>query len=120
MHLIPFTREMLKKLKVDHDAAVYKQRIEAEVERIYDILLQYAKTARHSYCTLEISPESYDIVHDIMYELNAAFPECSIQRKVLTRGVDGQMYDASLGVDVRGIRLQRKQFHRLYLTVDWS
>jgi hypothetical protein len=120
MHLTPFTREMLKNLRVDHDAALHKKRVHTEVERIYDILLEYAKTARYCYCTVEIRPGSYDILHDVMYELNIAFPECSIQRKVLTRGVDGQMYDASLGVDVRGIRLQSRQFHKLYLTIDWS
>jgi len=49
-----------------------------------------------------------------------AFPDSTILRKVLTRGVDGNMYDSSLCVDPNGIRLQKKHFHKLYITIDWS
>ena len=120
MLLKPYTLQMLQRIKSEHDLLVHRRRVETEVERIYDRLLEYAKTAMKCYYAVEISADCYDIVHDIMYELNTAFPECTIQSKVLTRGVDGHMYDARLRYDPFGIRLQKKQFHKLYITVDWS
>jgi hypothetical protein len=120
MSLRPFSREMLSLLRVDHDEAMYRKRVSDEAKRIYMQVLEYAKTANVEFYSSEIPVESYDIVHDVIYELNIAFPDCSILRKVLTRGVDGHMYDSSLVVDPHGIRLQKKQFHKLYITVDWS
>lgn len=120
MSLKPFSREMLIQMRVDYDTAQYRKRVTDEAKRIYSLVLDYAKTANVEFYTVEIPVECYDIVHDVIYELNTAFPDCSILRKVLTRGVDGHMYDSSLGVDPHGIRLQKKQFHKLYITVDWS
>ena len=120
MSLKPFSREMLNLLRVDYDAAMYKKRVNDEAKRIYNLVIEYAKTANVEFYSAEIPVECYDIVHDVIYELNTAFPDCSILRKVLTRGVDGHMYDSSLIVDPHGIRLQKKQFHKLYVTVDWS
>lgn len=120
MSLRPFSREMLSLLRVDHDAAMYRKRVNDEAKRIYTQVLEYAKTANVEFYSVEIPAESYDIIHDVIYELNIAFPDCSILRKVLTRGVDGHMYDSSLLVDPHGIRLQKKQFHKLYITIDWS
>lgn len=120
MSLRPYTREMLSKLKPNNDAAVYAKRVEDEVTRIYHLVVDYAKIATMPFFTVEIPVESYDIVHDVIYELNVVFPDCTFLRKVLTRGVDGGMYDSSLSVDQNGIRLQKKQFHKLYITVDWS
>ena len=111
---------MLIQMRVDYDTGLYRKRVADEAKRIYTLVVDYAKTANVEFCTVEVPTESYDIVHDVIYELNAAFPDCSILRKVLTRGVDGHMYDSSLGVDPHGIRLQKKQFHKLYITVDWS
>ena len=120
MSLKPLSRQMLTQMRVDYDTGVYRKRVADEAKRIYTLVVDYAKTANVEFYTVEIPVECYDIVHDVIYELNAAFPDCSILRKVLTRGVDGHMYDSSLGVDPHGIRLQKKQFHKLYITVDWS
>ena len=120
MQLKPYTRHMLQTMKAEYDGIVRKQRVDVEVGRIYDHLLEYARTAVKCYYAVELSKECYDILHDIIFELNTAFPECTIQPKVLTRGVDGNMYDARLRYDPFGIRLQKKQFHKLYITVDWS
>lgn len=120
MSLKPLSRQMLTQMRVDYDTGVYRKRVADEAKRIYTLVVDYAKTANVEFYTVEIPVECYDIVHDVIYELNSAFPDCSILRKVLTRGVDGHMYDSSLGVDPHGIRLQKKQFHKLYITVDWS
>jgi hypothetical protein len=120
MSLKPYTREMLTLLKANTNAILYAKKVDDEVKRIYTLVLDYAKVATMPFFTVEIPVESYDIVHDVIYELNVVFPDCTFLRKVLTRGVDGSMYDSALSVDQNGIRLQKKQFHKLYITVDWS
>jgi len=118
--LKPFTRDMITMLKANHDADIHSIRVAEETKRIYDKFLTYATTAKICICTIEVDKECHDIVDDVIYELNKAFPDCSIKHKTLTRGVNGHMYDTSLMYDPIGIRLQKKQFHRLYITIDWS
>ena len=120
MSLKPYTRHMLSLLKANNALAIHAKRVNDEVKRIYTLVLEYARISSTPLFTVEIPMECYDIIHDVIYDLNMAFPDSTILRKVLTRGVDGNMYDSSLSVDPNGIRLQKKHFHKLYITIDWS
>lgn len=120
MSLTPFTKDMLRQLKEDSYLAAHCKRIIEQSNTIYRLVIRFAMTTKYTMYYYEIDLHSKDIVHDIIFELNKLFPDCIVKHTVLTRGVDGYMYEASLGCDPKGVRLQTKQFHKEYITIDWS
>ena len=86
-------------------------RVHAEMTRISDSFLFhiYTKTCP---CTMVISSESYDILHDVVYEFNLKYPY-KIHTTVRETG--------RLLFDSAGIRQQKelfKKYPQIYITVD--
>lgn len=86
-------------------------RVHAEMTRISDSFLFhiYTKTCP---CTIVISPESYDILHDVVHEFNSKYPY-KIDTTVRETG--------RLLFDSTGIRRQKelfKKYPQIYITVN--
>jgi len=111
---------MIKSMKMNHAKLVQENLIRLEAQRIYSSVLEFAKVGVETFCAVELLRDAEANVDDIIYELNKAFPDCIIEKRVMTRGVDGDMYETSCKMDTAGIRLQRKQFHKVYVTIDWT
>ena len=118
--MLPYTRQMIKSLKIDFETLKRESLIHREAQRIYTSVLDFARAGNETYCAIELLRDAYVSVDDIIFELNKGFPDSIIEKRILTRGVDGDMYETSCKVDSIGIRLQRKQFQKVYITIDWS
>jgi hypothetical protein len=89
-------------------------RVNNEIARISDSFIH--RKQQEGTCTVVITPDSYDILHDIVHEFNSRYPY-TISTTVIAQGAYGHLL-----FDSAGIRRQKelfKQYKTLYVTVDW-
>jgi hypothetical protein len=90
-------------------------RVNTEMARISESFVH--RKQKEGTCTVVISPDSYDILHDVVHEFNSKYPY-TISTTVIAQGAYGHLL-----FDSEGIRRQKerfKQYKRLYVTVDWA
>lgn len=120
MEPTPITRAALRKLKKENDTLIREQAVAVETRRIYNRVIEMAKTSSKTNYVYEASTYLQPCIADIVYGLNDLFPDCSVSMKYLARGIDGHMYDVQAEYDSYGIRLQGSNFQKAYITIDWS
>ena len=116
----PITRLALRKLKKENDDLIREQAVAVETRRIYNRVIEAAKTGLKTQYVYEVSTYLQPSVADIVYSLNDLFPDSPVTVKYLARGIDGHMYDVQAEYDSYGIRLQGSNFQKAYITIDWS
>jgi hypothetical protein len=129
MSLPKFNRKMMQTLKDEMDCQHKRSRIDQIVKAIYFQAVSQAKTSKETIFKYEIIKQSfgpqvrdpeYDFIMDnidlIIYSLNVAFPECSVQLKKYTYMNDGNPVDVSSISDVTTRVFKCKYF----IVIDWS
>jgi len=89
-------------------------RVNTEMARISECFVH--RKQKEGTCTVVITPDSYDILHDVVHEFNSRYPY-RISTTVIAQGAYGHLL-----FDSAGIRRQKelfKQYERIYITVDW-
>jgi hypothetical protein len=56
---------------------------------------------------------------EVIQQLRSLFPDCDVGIKTLSRGANGQYYDAST-LDESALRFIDKRYDQTHLVVDWS
>jgi len=116
-------------LKDEMDCQERRLRINGIVSRIHNQAVKQAKTSRETIFKYEITKRNfgpkvrdpeYDFemnnIDEIIYNLNVAFPECSVQLKKYTYMIDGSPIDLSTISDTTTSALKCKYF----IVIDWS
>lgn len=129
MSLQKFDRKTMQGLKDEMDRQERRHHINIIVSRIYEAAVKQAKTSKETIFKNEIKKGNYgpqvrdpeydfimDNIDEIIYNLNIAFPECSVQLKKYTYMNDGNPVDVSSISDITTRVLKCKT----YIVIDWS
>ena len=121
----------MQTLKDEMDRQERRLRINGIVSQIHNQAVSQAKTSKETIFKYEIpnqknyapqvrDPE-YDFIMDnidlIIYSLNVAFPECSVQLKKYTSMNDGTLVDVST---ISDITIQALLRCKIFIVIDWS
>ena len=132
----PITRHELQQLKVKNDEQKRVNTINKYVNSIYNSLINQARSSnRSSNTSSNMTSYNYQInqvpsidpdcifieknKYDILNGLKVLFPDCLIDFKILSRGVDGKLYDVS-NIDEKIKPFINRQNDREYIVIDWS
>jgi hypothetical protein len=129
MSLPKFNRKTMQTLKDEMECQRKRLRIDQIVMQIYNGAIGQAKAVKETSFKYEIIKQNYapqlrdpeyDFIMDnidvIIYNLNVAFPECSVQLKKYTSMNDGTLVDVSTISDITTKVLKCKYF----IVIDWS
>ena len=116
-------------LKDEMDRQERRHRINIIVSEIRNEAVEQAKTSKETIFKYEITKQNFgpqvrdpeydfimDNIDEIIYNLNIAFPECSVQLKKYTYMNDGNPVDVSSISDITTRVLKCKT----YIVIDWS
>lgn len=129
MSLQKFDRKTMQGLKDEMDRQERRHRINIIVSEIRNEAVEQAKTSKETIFKYEITKQNFgpqvrdpeydfimDNIDEIIYNLNIAFPECSVQLKKYTYMNDGNPVDVSSISDITTRVLKCKT----YIVIDWS
>lgn len=127
----PMSRAMMQELKSQKEEKVRLNKVKQISDSIYYYAIQVAeKTSDISY-NHEIPRERYNSMNyrsdpfylnnmaDILAELQALFPGCSVTHSLMAKGRDGKLYDISK-LDDRVLPFVDQTLEQSYIVIDWS
>jgi hypothetical protein len=122
----PISRQYLQELKVNNDEQKRLNMINKCVNNIYNSLINQAASSTLTSYNYQInqgpSTDSEFIKknkNDILNGLKVLFPDCLVEFKILSRGIDGEMYDVS-NIDEKISPFINRQNDREYIVIDWT
>jgi hypothetical protein len=137
MDLSPFPRCALKQMKAVEDEKKRQEYVRKFVKITYNEVLRVARSSTMNKYTVHLQiagtamPTSEHTLHpndvkivlenqdEILEQLRELFPDCAVGIKTLSRGANGQYYDAST-LDESALRFIDKRYDQTHLVVDWS
>jgi hypothetical protein len=119
-------RQDLQQLKIKNDEHKRLNMINKCVNSIYNSLINQASSSTltsYNYQINQVPSTDYEFIkinkNDILNGLKVLFPDCLIEFKILSRGIDGVMYDVS-NIDEKISPFINRQNDREYIVIDWS
>ena len=118
---LPMTRSQL----IDLINYKNKEKIEEIVNQIYNGVINHAKHSTEPVYHHEI-PRTFTInkvylenMNEILDNLKMLFPECNITHTLLSKGIDGKLYDIAK-INDNILPLINSTLNNSYIVIDWT
>lgn len=132
MSLVPVSRDRLRMMKIEEDEKKRQEEVNRIVGMIYGSVIGSAKSKSDTFYQYPIPSSQVRHTHQIIYDeffmknldevldrLRSLFPDCSVDKKTLSRGNDGKMYDISK-MDTSFLPFVNHSYDQSFIVVDWS
>ena len=121
------SRDVMRELKAKTEEAARVQQVKQVVQQIYQAAVQTAKSKTDTSYNhplsqqhrIQTDPFYLKNMPDILAGLQELFPGCDVSHTLLSKGIDGKMYDISK-LDDKVLPFVNRALDQSYIVVDWS